>query len=185
MSNFDKKKFVINELTKGLINLPASNELIVKVLFNPGNNLHQVEDINGEQFLVSMPNKFRRIIWIGRNSFVLVKPIKEGRKVRAEITNILTQDHISYFNEEGIWPKQFSYAVEKRNSSDLYKTSYDPLEIVNHNRVAICESDSSWSDSENSSDEDSSVSSNFTCSDEEIDESEISDEEEGGNHFFN
>ena len=33
-----------------------------------GNNLHEVENQNGERFLVSMPRQFRRNVWMKRGS---------------------------------------------------------------------------------------------------------------------
>ncbi len=42
-----------------LCRLPSNEERIVKVVAGKGNNLHQVEDNDGNSFLVSMPTKFR------------------------------------------------------------------------------------------------------------------------------
>lgn len=39
---------------------------LVQVLGGRGNNLHEVENGTGEQYLVSMPTKFRRTVWIKR-----------------------------------------------------------------------------------------------------------------------
>lgn len=47
-------------------------------------------------FIRSLPTKFRNTIWIRRDIFVLVKPIKEGARVRAEISHVLTQENILY-----------------------------------------------------------------------------------------
>lgn len=112
---YNKRKHVIKEVTKDMLQLPTVDQSIVRVIASPGNNLHKVEDANGEKFLVSLPPKFRRNIWIGRKSFVLVQPIKEGVKVKAEIVTIITTDHILYYHEEGIWPSVFADVVPKRN----------------------------------------------------------------------
>ena len=37
-----------------------------QVLRTPGNNLHEVETAQGQRFLVSMPSKYRKNIWIKR-----------------------------------------------------------------------------------------------------------------------
>lgn len=37
-----------------------------QVLRTPGNNLHEVETAEGQRFLVSMPSKYRKNIWIKR-----------------------------------------------------------------------------------------------------------------------
>jgi probable RNA-binding protein EIF1AD len=34
---------------------------------------------------------------------VVVEPIEEGNKVKAEIVNILMKDHIKYIQDEGKW----------------------------------------------------------------------------------
>lgn len=68
-----------------------------------GNNLHEVETENGERYLASMPTKFRRNVWMKRGCFVIVEPIEEGNKVKAEIVHILLPDQIKYIKEEGKW----------------------------------------------------------------------------------
>lgn len=40
------------------------------------------------QFLVSMPTKFRKNVWVKRGNFVIAEPIDEGDKVKAEIVRI-------------------------------------------------------------------------------------------------
>ena len=77
--------------------------LILKVLGGRGNNLHEVEDANGQTFLVSMPTKFRKNVWIKRGDFVLTEPILEGDKVKAEISCILYANQIKYIKAQGKW----------------------------------------------------------------------------------
>ena len=40
-------------------------------------------------YLVSMPNKFRKNVWVKRGNYCIVEPIEEGDKVKAEIVRIL------------------------------------------------------------------------------------------------
>jgi probable RNA-binding protein EIF1AD len=40
-----------------------------------------------------MPTKFRKNVWIKRGDFVMVQPIEEGDKVKAEIVMILVDKH--------------------------------------------------------------------------------------------
>lgn len=91
-----------------------------------GNNLHEVETSTGEKYLASMPTKFRKNIWIKRGQYlerlfirssylqmfccftslgcyVVVEPIEEGKKVKAEIVQMLLKDQIKYFKSEGKW----------------------------------------------------------------------------------
>jgi probable RNA-binding protein EIF1AD len=65
--------------------------------------LHEVEDANGQKFLVSMPTKFRKNVWIKRGDFVLTEPILEGDKVKAEISCILYANQIKYIKAQGKW----------------------------------------------------------------------------------
>ncbi|XP_031339439.1 probable RNA-binding protein EIF1AD [Photinus pyralis] len=55
-----------------------------------------------------MPTKFRKNIWIKRGDFVIVEPIEEGDRVKAEIVRVLTNDHIKYFKKDGVWPADFN-----------------------------------------------------------------------------
>ncbi|KAJ9598238.1 hypothetical protein L9F63_011059 [Diploptera punctata] len=91
MSRFTKRKHVIKEVLLDDLQLLTENQEVVRVLKGRGNNLHEVEGATGSRFLVSMPTKFRRTVWIKRGDFVSVEPIAEGNKVKAEIVQILTK----------------------------------------------------------------------------------------------
>lgn len=69
----------------------------------------QVDDENGEKYLASMPRKFRETIYVKRGSFVFVTPIKEGVKVKAEITQILDDENVLYLRQQKMWPKKFVF----------------------------------------------------------------------------
>ncbi|XP_034954212.1 probable RNA-binding protein EIF1AD isoform X3 [Zootoca vivipara] len=88
-----------------------------QVVGTPGNNLHEVETSEGTRFLVSMPTKFRKNIWIKRGDFLLVDPIEEGEKVKAEISFVLYKDHVRYLKKEGYWPEAFLGGVAGAQSS--------------------------------------------------------------------
>lgn len=79
-----------------------------------GNNLHEVENAKGETYLASMPPKFRKIVWVKRGDHVIVEPIAEGDKVRAEIVHvIITREHRRFLQESGVWPFAEADAVDK------------------------------------------------------------------------
>uniref|UniRef100_A0A8C9IIE6 Probable RNA-binding protein EIF1AD n=1 Tax=Piliocolobus tephrosceles TaxID=591936 RepID=A0A8C9IIE6_9PRIM len=90
--------------------------LLNQVLRTPGNNLHEVETAQGQRFLVSMPSKYRKNIWIKRGDFLIVDPIEEGEKVKAEISFVLCKDHVRSLQKEGFWPEAFSEVAEKHNN---------------------------------------------------------------------
>lgn len=89
MSKATKRKHVAKEIQD--LSVPTESQSIVRIIESRGNNLHEVEDAARNQYLVSMPTKFRRNIWVKRGDFVLVEPIPEGDKVKAEIVKILTR----------------------------------------------------------------------------------------------
>ena len=117
MSRVTRLKHVKRELDSDDLSLPTENQQIVRIVCSKGNNLHQVESSTEEEenFLVSMPTKFRKNVWIKRGDFVLIEPISEGDKVKAEIVRILTDEHQKEYNKHLIWPKKFT---RKRQSED-------------------------------------------------------------------
>uniref|UniRef100_A0A3Q2PQD9 Probable RNA-binding protein EIF1AD n=1 Tax=Fundulus heteroclitus TaxID=8078 RepID=A0A3Q2PQD9_FUNHE len=117
MSQATKRKHVVKEVLGDFIT-PTENQQIVKVTGSRGNNLHEAITAQGETFLVSMPTKFRKNIWIKRGDYLIVDPIEEGEKVKAEISFILYKDHIQFLQKQQLWPKGF---MEEQSSQD--KTS--------------------------------------------------------------
>lgn len=148
MSRVTKIKHILKEQEVDEYDAPKGNQFIVRVVASRGNNLHEVETATeGEpHFLVSMPVKFRKNVWIKRGDFVLVEPIEEGNKVKAEICRILTAEHIKIFEKEHVWPKRFSKKRELEDDLD------DEGLVRNTNRRFVDEQDDS-EDSESSEDE--------------------------------
>jgi len=141
-----KRKHVTREV-EAEFRLPQGDEIIVKVVGGRGNNLHEVRDHEDQSYLVSMPSKFRKNVWIKRGDFVVVKPIEEGDKVKAEILNILYKDQIKYIKAEKLWPPGFEDSVvsddlsklkieeddsgsqeESDDDSDLFKNTNRPVQ---------------------------------------------------------
>ncbi|XP_035225250.1 probable RNA-binding protein EIF1AD [Stegodyphus dumicola] len=135
MSRTTKKKYVVEEVLNKY-DLPADNQRIVKVLRSCGNNLHEITTPEGETFLVSMPTKFRKHIWIKRGDFVVIDPITEGVKVKGEIAQILLKDQIKYFKDQGIWPEAFAENNSTKNERRHSTNSDDEL-FVNTNRPYV------------------------------------------------
>merc|ERR1711936_1551217 len=90
-----------------------------------------VKTQTGETFLVSMPTKFRKNVWIKRGDFVVVKPIEEGDKVKAEILTILYKEQIKYIKAENQWPEGFESKIEDQedgeDDSDLFQNTNRPI----------------------------------------------------------
>lgn len=106
MSEATKKKHVTREVLEDYPE-PENDQYIVRIFGPRGNNLHEVERDDGSRFLCSMPTKFRKSVWIKRGGFVIVEPIEEGEKVKAEIAHILFPEQIRHLQKRGLWPKAF------------------------------------------------------------------------------
>jgi len=162
MSKATKVKHVQKEVLEEF-NLPEFPQQVVKVLSSRGNNLHEVETDKGERFLASMPTKFRRNVWVKRGNFVIIEPIEEGDKVKAEITQILYKEQIKYIKAEKKWPSGFD-DISKDTMTEKGDAGHSDDDLfVNTNRVTAA-----YEESEDDSSGD-----------------EISDEEEEDNNSGN
>uniref|UniRef100_H3C701 Probable RNA-binding protein EIF1AD n=1 Tax=Tetraodon nigroviridis TaxID=99883 RepID=H3C701_TETNG len=103
MSQATKRKHVVKEVLGDFVT-PTESQQIVKIVGSRGNNLHEVLTSNGDTFSAT---KFRKNIWIKRGDFVIVDPIEEGEKVKAEISSILYKDHIQHLKKQQQWPERF------------------------------------------------------------------------------
>jgi len=162
MSRATKRKHVIREVLLDDLELPTGKQEVVRVLASRGNNLHSVEDATGSQFLVSMPTKFRRNVWIKRGDFVLVEPIVEGDKVKAEIVRILTSEHVKFLQDNNQWPEQFVERKDNKEEDSLF---------VNTNRLQQHCTDSTSS----------SEGSNESCSDGDDDDEKNGSDDDDNN----
>lgn len=158
MSKATKRKHVTKEVLEDYV-LPEANQSIVQVVGGRGNNLHEVQTQTGEKYLVSMPTKFRKNVWIKRGDYVLIDPIEEGDKVKGEIVTILYKDQIKYIKEEGLWPKEFDGGKQAEQNKMIPDDMLPPSDdsdyeesdlVVNANRrnIVYYEESSEDSDSE-------------------------------------
>ncbi|XP_071164076.1 probable RNA-binding protein EIF1AD [Mytilus edulis] len=160
MSKATKRKHVTKEVLDEYV-LPEENQQIVKVVAGKGNNLHEILTADNRTFLVSMPTRFRKNVWIKRGDFVFIEPIEEGDRVKAEISRILYKDQIKYIKEEGKWPDAFMETTNTEKDQMIPDDMLPPSDssdedvgdlVVNTNRqkVAVYEE----SDNETSEDDD-------------------------------
>lgn len=163
------------ELKEGDFDPPGANQQFAQILKSRGNNLHEVEPAvfpeptqnddddqtttTDKTFLVSMPTKFRKNIWVKRGSFVIIEMIAEGQKVKGEIARILLPEHIKEFKKDGIWPAKFvpkSNAEQARPSKEPENNSGsddqdEPIERNTNRWYAQSDEESSEEDSDGSS----------------------------------
>ncbi|XP_034400216.1 probable RNA-binding protein EIF1AD [Cyclopterus lumpus] len=165
MSQATKRKHVVMEVLGDFVT-PTANQQIVKVTGSRGNNLHEAVTAQGVRFLVSMPPKFRKNLWIKRGDYVIVDPIEEGEKVKAEISFILYKDHIQYLQKQQLWPEGFTEEPDKTNKEqekeeeteekdkDLSDSEDESDLFVNTNRCNYHYTESEEEDSEEEEDAD-------------------------------
>ncbi len=106
MSAATKKKHVSREVLEEYPE-PVGDQSVVRIVGPRGNNLHEAESPDGSKFLCSMPTKFRKNVWIKRGDFVIVEPIEEGDKVKAEIIHILFAEQVRDLQKRNLWPQEF------------------------------------------------------------------------------
>ncbi|KAH6924549.1 hypothetical protein HPB50_019433 [Hyalomma asiaticum] len=106
MSKTMKIKRVTKELLEDYV-LPTGRQEIAQVVKSWGRNLQEVQQPSGIRYLVSIPSKYRKTIWIKRGDFVIVERSENGGKVQGEIERVLYRDHINYIKKEKMWPKAF------------------------------------------------------------------------------
>ena len=93
----------------------GSNQFDVKLANNNNNN-------NGQPELAILPTKFRKLVWLKRNDYVIVETVHDeddndhneietpapnndsGGGIRCMISHILYQDQIKHLIAKGIWP---------------------------------------------------------------------------------
>lgn len=150
MSQSTKRKHVTKEVLDDF-EPPKGNQKIVKVVAGRGNNLHQVQEADEKtSYLVSMPTKFRKNVWIKRGDFCIIEPIQEGDKVKGEIVRILYKDQIRFIKSENLWPFKEDESKDSKNF-DLPPENSDSdseLESNPNHRTVEEESSEDSSDSE-------------------------------------
>jgi len=162
MSSATKRKHVTREVEQDF-SLPAPHQIIVQVVAGRGNNLHEVRDEVGHSFLVSMPTKFRKNVWIKRGDFVIVNPIDEGDKVKAEICTILYKEQIKYIKSEKLWPEGFGEAqraeqrlaelrIQEDSSGKESEDSEDDSDLFQNTNRPVRQEETEESDSSESED---------------------------------
>ncbi|KAF1384333.1 hypothetical protein PFLUV_G00117240 [Perca fluviatilis] len=164
MSQATKRKHVVKEVYGDFVT-PTENQQIVKVTGSRGNNLHEAVTAQGVTFLVSMPTKFRKNLWIKRGDYVIVDPIEEGEKVKAEISFILYKDHIQNLQKLHLWPEGFTEEPPEQDKTDKRQDKEKETE----------EKDEEFSDSE---DDESDIFVNTNRCNYHYSESEEEDSEE-------
>ncbi|KAK9717402.1 hypothetical protein K7432_006240 [Basidiobolus ranarum] len=124
---------------------PTANQIFARVVGPRGQNLHEVELTDGKQVLVSLPSKYRNLVYVKRGHFVIVEPCEHtDTKIFADIVQVLFPNHVKDLTTRGLFPPEFT--DKKEESSD---DSDDDLLFHNPNHTVATDSSD---DSEGESD---------------------------------
>ena len=99
----------------------AQDEIIVKVIANKGSNLFEVNipsNSNDKTVTALLPNKFKNLIWIKRDDYVIISMLDATIPASNEISHhdsnasyeikfILNKDHIKRLKSANRWPQEF------------------------------------------------------------------------------
>mmetsp|Transcript_21729 Transcript_21729/g.21030 ORF Transcript_21729/g.21030 Transcript_21729/m.21030 type:complete len:265 (+) Transcript_21729:119-913(+) len=117
-------------------------DYIAKVLGSRGASLFELEISDNESGgLGLLPNKFRNLIWIKKNDFVVVT-LTSADMQRYEIKSILNLKHIKYLKTIENWPKKFENFIfgtgvpsAKNDNEDLEHVNADNDNMENYEGI--------------------------------------------------
>ncbi|XP_050434693.1 probable RNA-binding protein EIF1AD [Adelges cooleyi] len=126
MSKATKRKHVQKEMLNSDWLGPTGDQRLVRIVAGRGNNLHEVCSVDdNETFLVSMPAKFRRNVWVKRDDYVVIEPILEGDKVRGEIVRVLTREDVKMLKQKGWGKKDYDDEIAPNTNRPIVTTISD------------------------------------------------------------
>jgi probable RNA-binding protein EIF1AD len=157
MSGLGRRTHYRKHLTDSVLNdlpEPGPNERIAKVLSTRGSNQFDLivapkdpsADIEPTPQLAILPTKFRKLVWLKRNDYVICSCVDEeedNNKTTADgikhmIEHILYKEQIKHLKEKGFWPTHNVFKDgDEIKSSDHENTNANQT----HQRNNTCESD--------------------------------------------
>ena len=122
---------------------------LAKILATRGSNQFDVKLANaktGQQELAILPTKFRKLVWLKRNDYVIVETVhdeddndhnnvdttapsstNDSGGIRCMISHILYQDQIKHLISKGIWPTDDpDFVVDDRKVMDAAGSQSQP-----------------------------------------------------------
>lgn len=126
MSGLGRRTHYRKHLTDKVLHdfpVPSEDESIAKVVATRGGNQFDIvlPGNSNEQQLAILPTKFRKLVWLKRNDFVIVQTAKgdetseteekpdsektgETGSIRFMINHILYKEQVKHLKSEGLWP---------------------------------------------------------------------------------
>lgn len=144
---------------------PLENECIAQVVSTRGSNQFDIKLSDSEVVLAILPTKFRKLVWVKRNDYVIAQTVDEEEEnednntggIRYMITTILYKDQIQHLKSKGLWPEEFQTdfqdeaIIDPQTDGIVYQEDdNDDTLFVNNNRLAkiVLEDSSSSSEEE-------------------------------------
>ena len=131
-----------NVMDKNLHSFPLPNidngESIAKVVCSRGGNIFEIMLPEDEATtLCRLPTKFRNLIWVKRNDFVIISSADgdietskgSAGKVLHSIEFILRKDQIKHLKTENLWPKKFDEFLTADGDSNEIRDSIELKEV--------------------------------------------------------
>ncbi|KHJ88287.1 hypothetical protein OESDEN_11921 [Oesophagostomum dentatum] len=120
-------------------------------------------------YVASMPSKFRKAVWIRRGQFVVLRPIEEGDKVKAEIEHILDEENVLYIRSQNKWPARFEEQA-RMMTRDAKRGATGENPMIDEDMLPPSDSDEYDEDEEEENeDEEQEGSSGDETSDDDVD----------------
>mmetsp|Transcript_26616 Transcript_26616/g.36747 ORF Transcript_26616/g.36747 Transcript_26616/m.36747 type:complete len:144 (-) Transcript_26616:22-453(-) len=118
------------------------HETILRVVSLRGSNIIEVEFPDGSTTLCRMPQKFNKMLWVKRGSFLVAEIGEADGKVNGEVTRVLYADQIKQLKKQaGVWPPEFNADVPPEEE-EVDDDEYPPLEQNTNHRRTTYEEDS-------------------------------------------
>ncbi|KAI9251191.1 phosphatidylserine decarboxylase-domain-containing protein [Sporodiniella umbellata] len=136
-----KKQTIRNQIDQDIE--ISENQRYARTLGPRGNHQHEVEFADSTKTLVTLPPRFRNLVWIKRGYFVVVDATTGtvSEKVGGEIAHVLYPKDIKHLKAAGKWPAEFDdkksenklehsdeEEEEEDDDDDLFKNNNRPLE---------------------------------------------------------
>mmetsp|Transcript_5375 Transcript_5375/g.7549 ORF Transcript_5375/g.7549 Transcript_5375/m.7549 type:complete len:163 (-) Transcript_5375:28-516(-) len=146
--------------TSALSSFPVPNDVdkVAQVTELRGGNVCQIRFPDSSVTLCQIPNKFRKLIWIKKGNYVLVrepKILSTDRKIRAQIEHVLFPDQIKHIQQLQLWPQEFVVSEKKVEETSEQNPDDDELLQFNPNHQVVADSDEE-DENEDEEDEESS-----------------------------
>ena len=93
---------------------------VVQIVRSQGSNLLEVRGADGAEAIAILPTKFRKLVWVKRNDFLIASQSSEGYetagggvgRVKFMVEQILYPEQIKHLVAVGKWPAAFALAAD-------------------------------------------------------------------------